>query len=148
MAKSVLSTTAAGTSCQSSYHFPPPFDQSYKPGDKVQTFVLRHDGLDLQNMLCDKQGSVTGIIDWDRCRAVPRCLGYASLPAFLTKDWAPEYSSYADIHMPWNLTEYRNVYARAMLEATGPDGNGKYTLKSAMYEAINASLYGGHNSGS
>jgi hypothetical protein len=49
--------------------------------------------------------------------------------------------------MPWELGEYRNVYARAMLGATGPDGDGKYTLKSAMCEAINAPLYGGHNSG-
>ncbi|KAH7390993.1 hypothetical protein DE146DRAFT_663227 [Phaeosphaeria sp. MPI-PUGE-AT-0046c] len=50
--------------------------------------------------------------------------------------------------MPWELAEYRNVYARAMLEATGPDGDGKYTIKSAVSEAANAALYGGHNVGS
>jgi hypothetical protein len=126
----------------------PPFDQSYKPSDKVQTFVLRHDDLGFQNILCDEQGNVTAIIDWDLCRAAPRCLGYAKLPDFLTKDWMPEYSSHVDVHMPWELAEYRNVYARAMLDATGPEGDGKYTIKSAMYEAVNAALYGSHNGGS
>ncbi|KAF2033131.1 hypothetical protein EK21DRAFT_86564 [Setomelanomma holmii] len=50
--------------------------------------------------------------------------------------------------MSWELDEYRNMYARAMIEATGPDGDGKYTIKSAIYEALNAALYGGHNGGS
>jgi hypothetical protein len=110
--------------------------------------VLRHDDVDFQNILCDEQGNVIGIIDWDNCHAVARCLGYASLPAFLMRDWASEYSSYADIHMPWELDEYRNVYTRAMLDATGSDGDEQYTLKLAMYEAVDAALYSGHNGGS
>jgi hypothetical protein len=47
--------------------------------------------------------------------------------------------------MPWELTEYRGVYARAML-ASSPDG--KFTAKSAVYEACNAALYGGTRGGS
>jgi hypothetical protein len=50
--------------------------------------------------------------------------------------------------MPWELNEYRSVYARAMLEATGTKGDGKYTVKSHIYEAVNAAVYGGHNGGS
>jgi hypothetical protein len=126
-----------------------PFNKSIKVGDNKETFVLRHDDLDFQNILCDpKTGEVTGIIDWDKCRAAPRCIGFASLPAFLTQDWAPEFSTFAHPHMPWELDEYRNVYARAMLEATGSEGDGKFTLKSAIYEAANAALYGGHSGGS
>jgi hypothetical protein len=125
----------------------PPFNKSKTVGDEKETFVLRHDDLDFQNVLCDEQGNVTAIIDWDKCRAAPRCVGFASLPGFLTKDWAPKFSTYGDIHMPWELNEYRNVYARAMLEATGPDGDGRYTIKSAIYEAVNAALYGGHYGG-
>ncbi|KAF1914203.1 kinase-like domain-containing protein, partial [Ampelomyces quisqualis] len=126
----------------------PPFAESKKAGDNHESFTIRHDDLDFQNILCDENGNVTAIIDWDKCRTAPRCLGFASLPAFLTKDWAPGFNTDDDIHMPWELNEYRNVYARAMLEATGPDGDGKYTIKSALYEAINAGLYGGHSGGS
>ncbi|KAH7086458.1 hypothetical protein FB567DRAFT_406039, partial [Paraphoma chrysanthemicola] len=121
-----------------------PFTQSVKAGDTKETFVLRHDDLDFQNILCNPEtGEVTGIIDWDKCRAAPRCIGFASLPAFLTPDWAPDYATWGQPHMPWELDEYRNVYAHAMLEATGSEGDGKYTIKSAIYEAINAALYGG-----
>jgi hypothetical protein len=126
----------------------PPFDKSQKTGDKRETFVLRHDDLDFQNILCDEKGNVTAIIDWDKVRVAPRCLGFAALPIFLTKDWSPNFTTAGDVHMPWELDEYRNVYARAMLEATGPTGDGKYTIKSAVYEAVNSALYGGHNGGS
>lgn len=125
-----------------------PFSHSTRLGDAKETFLRRHDDLDFQNILCDEEGNVVGIIHWDKCRATPRCLGFAALPAFLTKDWAPGFSSLHDIHMPWELAEYRSVYARAMLEATGPDGDGKNTINSAIYEAVNAALYGGHNGGS
>lgn len=125
----------------------PPFSQSEKAGDRKETFVLRHDDLDFQNILCDEKGNVTGIIDWDKCRAAPRCIGFASLPAFLVKDWAPDYKTLYATHLPWDLTEYRNIYAYAMLKATGPSGDGKYTINSAIYEAANAALYGGHNGG-
>jgi hypothetical protein len=32
--------------------------------------------------------------------------------------------------------------------ATGPEGDGQYTIKSALHEAVDAALYGGHNGGS
>jgi hypothetical protein len=126
----------------------PPFNKSVKAGDAKETFVLRHDDLDFQNILCDEKGNVPGILDWDKVRTAPRCLGFAALPAFLTKDWAPNFTSFGDVHMPWELYEYRNVYARAMLEDTGLEGDGKYTIKSAIYQAVDHALYGGHNGGS
>lgn len=57
-----------------------PFDESKRTGAKKETFILRHDDLDFQNILCDEKGIVTGIVDWDKVRVAPRCLGYASLP--------------------------------------------------------------------
>jgi hypothetical protein len=125
-----------------------PFNASKKIGDEKESFVLRHDDLNFQNILCDEQGNVTAIIDWDKCRAVPRCIGYSSLPLFLTKDWTPDFKTNIDLHMPWELEEYRKIYAGAMLQATGPHGDGRFTIKSALYEAVHAALYGGQFGGS
>jgi hypothetical protein len=125
-----------------------PFSESVTAGDKKETFILRHDDLDFQNILCDEEGNITAIIDWDKCRAAPRCIGFASLPVFLVENWAPKFNTNVNIYMPWELNEYRSVYARAMLEATGTKGDGKYTVKSHIYEAANAAVYGGHNGGS
>jgi hypothetical protein len=49
--------------------------------------------------------------------------------------------------MPWELDEYRNIYATAVVEATGAEGDGKYALKSHIYEAVHAALYRGSNGG-
>ncbi|RAR03462.1 serine threonine protein kinase protein [Stemphylium lycopersici] len=121
-----------------------PFAKSVKPGDIKETFVLHHDDLNLQNIFCDPEtGELTGIIDWERASTAPHCLGYASLPIFLTLDWYPEYSVYNDeVHNPFALTQYRKIYAEAMIEATGEEDDGKYTHKSAMYQAAHAALYG------
>jgi hypothetical protein len=121
-----------------------PFVRSVKPGDNKETFVLRHDDLDLQNVFCDPEtGEVTCILDWERASTAPRCLGYSSLPLFLVSDWFPEYPADADGDCPFALEKYRKIYASAMVKATSQDGDGKYTHKSAMYQAAYAALFGG-----
>jgi aminoglycoside phosphotransferase (APT) family kinase protein len=56
-----------------------PFASSKNPGDDKETFVLRHDDLNFQNIFCDPEtGEVTGIIGWERAFAAPRCIGYSS----------------------------------------------------------------------
>ncbi|KAF2868783.1 hypothetical protein BDV95DRAFT_467279, partial [Massariosphaeria phaeospora] len=126
-----------------------PFTKVKESTTDKETFVLHHDDLDFQNIYCDPEtGEVTSIIDWDKCRTVPHYLGYASLPIFLTLDWLPHYSIDEATHLPWDLDIYRQVYAEAMIEATGPEGDGKYTLKSAMYAGVHAALYGSSHSGS
>jgi hypothetical protein len=50
----------------------------FEPG----SFVLRHPDLDFQNILVNDYGYVTGIINWEGYMAVPRCVGYASIPDF------------------------------------------------------------------
>ena len=124
------------------------FAKSVKPGDSKESFVLRHDDLNLQNVFCDPDtGEVTGIIDWERASTAPRCLGYASLPKFLTLDWMPGYEVLDAPHSPLSLQMYREIYADAMVKATGVDGDGKYTSKSAMYQAAHAALFGSSEGG-
>ncbi|KAI4689073.1 hypothetical protein J4E81_007790 [Alternaria sp. BMP 2799] len=103
--------------------------------DENETFVIRHPDLDLQNILVDDDGNVTGIIDWDNCLAVPRCIGYASLPDFLRRDWNEDFSLADSPHMPtWEIQKYADIYADAMAETGCVDA--KYTRKSGMYRAI------------
>ncbi|KAI4648697.1 uncharacterized protein J4E78_008760 [Alternaria triticimaculans] len=104
-----------------------------------ETFVIRHDDLDLQNILVDEDGNVTGIIDWDACAAVPRCIGYTSMPTFLRRDWLPDYGLGRLPHMTWAIERYREVYTQAMEElCQSSDVN--FTRKSAMYQLVLAAL--------
>ena len=103
-------------------------------------FVLRHDDLDLQNILTDAAGNITGIIDWDGSLAVPRCVGHAAVPNFLRSDWLP-HSIVKRPHMIFSFDHYREVYAAAMVEAGNPDAI--FTTKSAIYQAAFAAIYEG-----
>jgi aminoglycoside phosphotransferase (APT) family kinase protein len=126
-----------------------PFAHSSQPGDEKETFVLRHDDLNFQNVFCDPEtGEVTGIIDWERCSTAPRCIGFASLPIFLITDWFPDYNPRTAVHHFWSLEMYRNIYSEAMIAATGTEGDGKYTAKSALYQAAHGALYEGSSGGS
>jgi len=104
-----------------------------------ETFVIRHDDLDLQNILVDEDGNVTGIIDWDACAAVPRCVGYTSMPTFLRRDWLPDYGLGRLPHMTWAIERYREVYTQAMKRFCQPS-DVNLTRKSAMYQLVLAAL--------
>ena len=58
----------------------------------LETFTIHHDDLDLQNVLVDQEGNETGIIDWDKSYAAPRCIGAAAVPVFLRNAWFPRYT--------------------------------------------------------
>jgi aminoglycoside phosphotransferase (APT) family kinase protein len=123
-----------------------PFNQSKKhEEDEKETFTFLHDDLDLQNILCTDTGEVTGIIDWDKVSAVPRCVGATSVPIFLREDWNGDYMVAQDyIHSPWTLNRYRKVYADAMLKYCGQDSDAKYTKMSHIYGVIQRMLFGDH----
>jgi hypothetical protein len=106
---------------------------------KKEALVLRHDDLDLQKILVDSTGAVTGIIDWDDCMSVPRCVGYTSMPTFLRRDWPPVYSIARLPHMTWAFEQYRTVYVEAMEEFVGKE-DAKYTCKSVIYQTVLAAL--------
>lgn len=107
-----------------------------------ESFVLRHPDLDFQNILCDDDGNVSGIIDWERCIAVPRCAGYTCVPDFLRRDWSGDYEVSKMPHMDWQIDRYVQIYADAMHEAGTKDA--VYTRKSAMYRAIVGAVSGGN----
>ncbi|KAJ4309668.1 hypothetical protein N0V94_008818 [Neodidymelliopsis sp. IMI 364377] len=119
------------------------FSQSVFNSSEPESFTIHHNDLDLQNILVDEEGNVTGIIDWDKSFAAPRCMGAAAVPLFLRSDWFPRYTNDLRItpHMAWNQHYYRQIYAAAMVEAGAPDA--KYTLKSAIYQSAIASIYEG-----
>ncbi|KAF2115083.1 hypothetical protein BDV96DRAFT_493595 [Lophiotrema nucula] len=119
-----------------------PFTSSKLPDQEEESFVLRHPDLDLQNILTDADGNVTGIIDWDNCLTAPRCVGCtAAVPIFLRRDWFPDFTVQRAPHMTWSLNHWRKIYADALEEAGSPDV--RYTCKSAMYQGIVAALYEG-----
>jgi hypothetical protein len=104
----------------------------------TDTFALRHSDLDLQNILIDEEGNVTGIIDWDGSLAMPRCVGHASVLAFLDRDFYPE----PLVNSPflcWRAGYYREIYAAALTEAGNVDV--EFTTKSHIYQAVFAALY-------
>ncbi|KAF9692070.1 hypothetical protein EKO04_009875 [Ascochyta lentis] len=100
-----------------------------------ETFTLHHADLDLQNILVDDMGNITGIIDWDRCTTAPRCIGASSAPLFLQKDWMPQYLNNLDTspYMAFTTHRYRQMYAAALAEQGCADA--QFTSKSAMYQA-------------
>ncbi|KAF1955305.1 hypothetical protein CC80DRAFT_367372, partial [Byssothecium circinans] len=107
--------------------------------------------LDLQNILVDKAGNVTGIIDWDGAFAAPRCLGPAAVPKFLQRDWFPDDDNRIfdeSPYMAWNVEYYRKIYAAALMQAEKSSTHAKsdmskYTLKSPIYQAALSALYEG-----
>lgn len=128
----------------------PPFTSPTRVGETNETFVLRHDDLSFQSILCDPDtGKVTAILDWERCTTAPRCIGFASLPTLLISDWSPNpASSYPIASNKIELLDiYRNVYAKAMLTATGAGGDGMCTAESAIYQAAYAAIRGGSAGG-
>jgi hypothetical protein len=129
----------------------PPF----APTEENETFVIRHPDLDLQNILTDEEGNVTGIIDWDGAFTAPRCIGFSALPHFLMHDWLPDFTLDEPPHMSLGLDRYCRIYADAMKEALSerrdaiaehPEAlragleDGKYTYNSALYQAVWASV--------
>lgn len=108
-----------------------------------ESFVLRHNDLDLQNILVDEDGNVTGILDWDRCNASPRCIGTGgAVPKFLNRDWHSGSDMARAPHMAFKLEEYRKIYYEALKVAGCKDAI--YTLKSPIYQAAIFALYTGY----
>ena len=104
------------------------------------SFTLRHSDLDTQNILVDDNGNITGILDWDGSLSMPRCVGHASVPHFLDRDFYPD-AAIKSLFLSWRASHYRSIYAAALVEAGNPDA--QYTTKSHIYQAAFAALYEG-----
>ncbi|KAF2006476.1 kinase-like protein, partial [Amniculicola lignicola CBS 123094] len=107
--------------------------------DQFESFTLLHNDIDLQNLLVDEDGNITGVLDWDGTIAAPRSIAAAAAPVFLRQDWYPEFNPLED--QPWlcmSLPRYRRIYADALKEFGCSDA--KYTEKSPIYQAMKAAL--------
>ncbi|KAK1241853.1 hypothetical protein MKX07_007676 [Trichoderma sp. CBMAI-0711] len=108
--------------------------------DSPPGFVLCHPDFDSQNVLVDDQGNVTGFMDWDFAHTMPRSMGYARYPGWITRDWDP--LMYGWPHMPDSedspetLQRYRSHYNAEMGKALKWQGDWKLTEKSHIAEAI------------
>ncbi|EHK99663.1 putative Altered inheritance of mitochondria protein 9, mitochondrial [Glarea lozoyensis 74030] len=124
---------------------------SYLPQDTLdETFVLTHPCLDLENILVDEEGNLTGMIDWDNVHTVPEFLGYARLPSWIWRDWDPlmygvEEAGPLDIPKegsPEQLAQYRNHYSDKLRDLLKGDHCLEYLLRSHIFTSI-ASAVGG-----
>ena len=99
-------------------------------GSDDRPFVLSHPDFDIQNVLVSKEdGRLRGLIDWDGIAVVPRYLGNARYPSWLTRDWDPAKYSFPEEtedpdetvmeDSPEELAFYRAMYEEMMLQAEG-----------------------------
>lgn len=129
----------------------PPMAGSRHLDDRAETFVFNHFDLGLQNIFVDSDGHITGIIDWDSCRIVPRCVGFATLPEFLQPNY---YYGRLELHgldrpsVLETMKTFQKRYAYYMVQATtrrydNKVGDGKFTLNTPIYiGAYMAMIYG------
>ncbi len=105
----------------------------------LETFVLSLPDYDSQNVMIDEHGRRTGIIDWDNVQAVPRFLGYSSLPGWITRDWDPTMYNYPGNERessPEELEQIESVIVAKMKQLLHGDGDSCFTTKSHVYEAV------------
>ncbi|KAI1375091.1 kinase-like protein [Hypoxylon crocopeplum] len=103
-------------------------------------FVLCHPDFNPQNVMVDEHGNVTGLIDWDLVQTIPRCVGYALYPSWITRDWDP--LLYGWPHMPDSedspetLERYRAYYNEELDKVLNRQGDWKFTEKSHITQAV------------
>ncbi|KAI1752812.1 hypothetical protein F4782DRAFT_115916 [Xylaria castorea] len=98
-------------------------------------FVLAHPDFDIQNFIVSEDGDLRGIIDWDGAAAVPRTIGHARYPGWLTRDWDPAMYGYQESmeqgiepdgvweDSPPCLADYRQVYKDAIAKCQRDDSS-------------------------
>jgi aminoglycoside phosphotransferase (APT) family kinase protein len=116
----------------------PPWIESHDNGR--ESFVLSPPDFNYQNILAKEDGTITAFIDWDNVHTVPRYIGYARYPLWITRDWDPNMYGFGLPGCPLEespqpLQAYRQHYAKAM-HAARPARQIDYTTKSHLYEAI------------
>lgn len=118
------------------------FLQVHAPAEAQQeTFALMHQDFDIQNILIDETGTVTGILDWDNMEIVPRQIGWCSVPYWLLEDWYTSYrwppdEGVLETLRPDDFDRYRADYIRYMRETCSGHEECRYTGKSHVYQAL------------
>ncbi|PYI03322.1 hypothetical protein BO78DRAFT_375428 [Aspergillus sclerotiicarbonarius CBS 121057] len=111
--------------------------------DDRETFVLAAPQFESKNIRVDEQYNVTGIIDWDGAHTMPRFLGYAVFPGWITRDLDPvaygwPYDTRED--SPEQLKRYRLLYNRKMQGLLRGVGDARFVNKTHIFEAILAAI--------
>ncbi|KIW02278.1 uncharacterized protein PV09_06428 [Verruconis gallopava] len=103
-----------------------------------ETFVLAPPVFDWQNILIDDENNVTGFLDWDKACTVPRYLGWAATPLWLSREYNSHDSTWnGDIKETIeDFQRYRRAYATFMTEALDGQGDCKFTDKSRLFAAM------------
>lgn len=107
--------------------------------DTQPGFVLCHPDFDSQNVLVDDNGGITGLIDWDLAETMPRFVGYARYPGWITRDWDPVKYHWPKAELensPASLERYRAYYNREIGKALNMQCDWRFTEKSHIAEAI------------
>lgn len=102
-------------------------------------FVLMIPDFDSQNIMVDDEGTVTGVIDWDECQTMPRFMGFARYPGWITRDWDPLMYGWPHIETedsPELLQKYRRHYNKEMGRALDWQGDWSLTGNSHVGEAM------------
>ena len=102
--------------------------------------VLLHPDPNLDNILVDKEGNVTGVLDWDGVRVVPAQLGWQTYPSVLRDDWQLHYTwPNGDVQQslaPEDYDRYREQYQIYVREACGDHDGWRHTNKSHLYRKL------------
>lgn len=114
-------------------------------------FSLCPPDFDSQNVLVDREGNVTGFLDWDMVRTMPHCVSFCRFPGWLMRDWFPPTPGspqwyevrkwnwrVGDIevaNMQWNRMWYA-MKMRKHQSGSGGDWVHLYTQHSQIYEAV------------
>ncbi|KAL9132085.1 MAG: hypothetical protein Q9217_000121 [Psora testacea] len=111
--------------------------------DRNGKFTLGHPDLNYQNIFVDDDGNIKGLIDWDGMHTLPRALGFARYPSWITRDWDPVKYGYGlpdsrEEDSPEQLISYRREYATALanLQLPPADYSVDDTRLSQILEAI------------
>ena len=108
--------------------------------DSRNIFVLCPPDFDSQNIMVDEQGNITGLIDWDLAQTMPRFVGYARYPSWITRDWDPLVYGWPIMSdsedSPEALESYRAYYNKELGKALDWQGDWEFTEKSHIAEAV------------
>ncbi|KAI1174237.1 hypothetical protein F4777DRAFT_393827 [Nemania sp. FL0916] len=111
-------------------------------------FVLAHPDFDIQNFIVSEEGELRGIIDWDGIGVVPRTIGNARYPGWLTRDWDPAMYGYEESmdqgfepvgvweDSPACLASYRQVYKDAITKGQDDGTTGDLCRMSLITENL------------
>lgn len=105
-----------------------------------ESFVLSVPDFDSQNVMVDDEGTTTGILDWDLMQTMPRIVGYARYPSWITRDWDPLMYGWPKNtkteNSPDELQRYRNNYNHSLGVALNWRGGWRFSASSHITEAI------------